>query len=244
MTGEREPDEPFRPPLPMEDRLWRHPSELAASQRGTTSNITVSTVKSPVKQAIGLATLGAVGGALVVTGLFLTIGRDGATTETATQPVIQTLALDPIVPLMQAVPVDTWPTAVVAEVAPGIGEIAVSGPDGVRKGSGVLFRSDGFLLTSADLVRGGSVFDVALQDGSNYAGTLLGTDAISGLAVVGIDQRDTPTARLGIMTPPPQVGDYSVALPGLADSADLVMAVVSALSVNVPISENQNLQGL
>ena len=33
VTGEEEPEEPYRPPLPVEDRLWRHPSEVAAAER-------------------------------------------------------------------------------------------------------------------------------------------------------------------------------------------------------------------
>ncbi len=228
----------------MEDRLWRHPSEVAAGLRATSTAVTVSTIRTPLKHAVGLATLGAVGGALVVTGLFVTLGSDTSAGEFAGTPVTEVVAMRPFAPVAQSVPADTWPTAVVETAAPGIARLVVTDPQGVTTGSGIMFRSDGYLLSSADLIGAAKTVSVTLGDGSTQEGTVVGTDEISGLAVVRVANRDAPTAVLGIMTAPPELGDYVVPVPGLADPGSLMMANISALSVNVPIDDTRNLHGL
>ncbi len=227
----------------MDDRLWRHPSEVAASLRATTAGVTVSTIRTPLKHAVGLATLGAVGGALVVTGLFVTLGSDTSVGEFAA-PATEVVAMRPFAPVALSVPAHTWPEAVVETAAPGIARVVVTTPTATSTGSAVMFRSDGYLLSSADLIGDATTVRVTLNDGSTHDGTVLGTDTISGLAVVQIPNRDTPTAVLGIMTAPPEVGDYVVAVPGAADPEELAMANISALSVNVPLDETRNLHGL
>lgn len=228
----------------MEDRLWRHPSEVAASHRAISGAVTVSVIRTPLKQALGLATLGAVGGALVVTGLFMTLGSDTQVDEFSAPTATEVVAMRPFAPVALSVPADTWPAAVVQAAAPGIVKLVVATPDGLSVGSGVMFRSDGFLLSSADLVGTASKVSVTLNDGALREGLVVGTDAISGLAVVKIQNGDTPTAVLGIMTAPPQVGDYVVAVPGRADAGGLAMTNISALSVEIPVDDTRNLHGL
>ena len=61
-----------------------------------------------------------------------------------------------------------------------------------------------------------------------------------------IDHDDTPTSPLAILKPAPQVGDYAVALPALADGdpVELDLRTIAATSINVPITDNLNLHGL
>ena len=58
--------------------MWRHPAEVAAGLRAATAATEVTTLQTPLRHAVALAALGAVGGAMVVTGLFLTLGGAAA----------------------------------------------------------------------------------------------------------------------------------------------------------------------
>lgn len=210
---------------------------------GTQTTVAVSTIRTPLRHAVGLATLGALGGALVVTGLFLSLGGSTVVDTPASEPVFEAIAVDPIVPIAQRVPAERWPAEVAAEAAPGVAHLIVPGPTRARFGSGVMYRTDGYLLTSEDLVGDAAQVDVVLADGSRHAGTVLGSDPISGLATVKIDVGDTAAARLALLVPPPAVGDYAVVVRAKANN-DYAMSTISALDVNVPVGQHQNLHGL
>lgn len=205
------------------------------------STVAVSTIRTPLRHALALASFGAVGGALVVTGLFLSLGS-GSDTEPA-EPVIQAVVVDPIVPIQQSVPADSWPATVAEQVAPGIALITAVDDLGATTGSGVVFRPDGYLLTSADLVADAVAVTVGFADGTVSPGEVLGTDDVSGLAVVKVDGSDIVAARLGLVVAPPEVGDYAVTVSARADS-ELHMATISAIGVSVPVAENFGLHGL
>lgn len=240
----------FRAPLPREDRLWRHPSELAAEQRAIADTaaaepvVHVATVRTSRRHAAAMAAVGALGGAIVVTGLFLTLGSSTAPTVEAAGPNVSTLvAFNPLVPVPRAVPEEEWPGAVTARVADAVVEMHA---DGTHVGAGVLIRNDGVILTSRSVVDGADEIVVRLHDGSSHPGTVLGQDAISGLAAVSIDHQDTPTAPLGIFIEQLRVGDVAVAVPALADGvpADVEPAAVAATSMNVPVADERHLHGL
>lgn len=65
--------------------------------------------------------------------------------------------------------------------APGGGGIVRGG------GSGVVLRSDGYILTNNHVVREATRIDVTLQNGKTYPAKLVGADAASDLAVLKID---------------------------------------------------------
>ncbi|MGI9624814.1 MAG: S1C family serine protease [Acidimicrobiales bacterium] len=244
MGGANNPEDDYRPPLPKEDRLWRHPSEVAAEQRAAV--VSVTTMRTSWKQALGLATVGALGGALVVTGLFLTLA--GSNPQIAeSEPIVSTLAMDPIVPIVpivRTVDPDEWVDAVITAVKPGLAQISVPSNEGDRTGSGVLIRSDGVILTSYDLLGDAEEVQVLLADARSFAGRVLGRDRISGLAVVAIENADTPTAPLAIPKPRPDLGDYAVAVSAPTNPMDLVRASITATAVNVPVQPDQDLHGL
>ena len=64
-------------------------------------------------------------------------------------------------------------------------------------GSGVILRSDGVILTNDHVVENATRIRVRLHDGRSFPGRVLGRDPATDLAVVKIDARDLPTARLG-----------------------------------------------
>ena len=236
----------FRPPLPREDRLWRHPSEMAAEQRAaaTEAVVHVSTVRTSWRHAAGMAAVGAVGGAIVVAGLFLTLGSSSTTVTAPASPNVSTLvAFDPVVPVPLSVPADEWADTVTGRVAESVVEIH---RDGTHVGAGVLIRNDGIILTSRSVVDGSDEVIVRLHDDTVHTATVLGQDAISGLATVSIDHPDTPTAPLGIFIERTEVGDVAVAVPALIDGLpdDLEPRTIAATSMNVPVADDRHLHGL
>ena len=70
-----------------------------------------------------------------------------------------------------------------------------SPPTGV--GSGVIFDSNGWILTNHHVVEGGEKFDVELKDGRVLPGTVYGIDTLTDLAIVKVDATGLPTAAIG-----------------------------------------------
>jgi serine protease Do len=64
-------------------------------------------------------------------------------------------------------------------------------------GSGVIFDARGYVLTNDHVVQGAQQIRVTLPDGRAFPGKLVGADPLTDLAVVKIDARDLPAARLG-----------------------------------------------
>lgn len=64
-------------------------------------------------------------------------------------------------------------------------------------GSGVIITSDGYIVTNNHVVAGASGVKVYLQDGTEYAATLVGRDELTDLAIVKIDAAGLPAATLG-----------------------------------------------
>jgi len=83
--------------------------------------------------------------------------------------------------------------AVAAAVSPAVVQIETR--NGL--GSGVLYDSDGHILTAAHVVAGGSKsVNVRLADGTSHKGTVVGSDDGTDVAVVQIDGTGLPTAVL------------------------------------------------
>jgi len=74
-----------------------------------------------------------------------------------------------------------------AAVAPAIVGLRATTPSGDRFGSGVVFRSDGHVLTNFHLVDGATSIEVTCADGRSHAARPAGSDPDSDLAVVAID---------------------------------------------------------
>jgi S1-C subfamily serine protease len=106
-------------------------------------------------------------------------------------------------------------------------------PSGV--GSGVIYDSQGHILTNDHVVEGARQLLVALPDGRSFTGRLIGGDPQTDLAVVQVTGDNLPVAPLGDSSQM-QVGDGVVAIGnalGLEGGPTVTAGVVSALGRTV-----------
>ena len=134
-------------------------------------------------------------------------------------------------------PLDAYSSTVVAvaeSLAPRVAALRVPGRRGEGAGSAVVLTGEGHLLTNAHVVSDASGGEVALADGTVAGFSVLGSDALSDLAVLRADRG---------LPPPPEYGDadglrvgelvVAVGNPlGLAGS--ITAGVVSALGRSMP----------
>jgi S1-C subfamily serine protease len=64
-------------------------------------------------------------------------------------------------------------------------------------GSGVIVSGNGYILTNSHVVKGAEDIKVILSDKREFKGKIVGTDPRTDLAVIKIDARDLPAAKLG-----------------------------------------------
>ena len=123
-----------------------------------------------------------------------TLGAVQAQTVTAPQPI--------------TIDEQSAVTAAAAKVSPAIVTITSSGaaqnpndPFGqipaTGVGSGVIFDSNGWIVTNKHVVAGSSQLQVALQDGRQFSGTIYGIDTLTDLAIVKVDATGLPVAPIG-----------------------------------------------
>lgn len=215
--GEREPPSAFRDPLPPEDRLWRHPTEVKPPPLPTRSTA-----------SWGLAVASGLIGAVLTFGL---VAATGGLDRSRSNPGVVREAVPVVAPTNLRIG-DTEPVVRIAEeVSPAIVRIEVSGTR-TGTGSGVVFRNDGFLLTNTHVVEGAESLRVILADGSEQEATLVGADRLTDVAVVHIDGPGPfPVAVLGSAASL-RVGQAAVAIGsplGLIGGSSVTTGVISAL---------------
>jgi S1-C subfamily serine protease len=94
---------------------------------------------------------------------------------------------------------------VAAKLSPAVVKITVEGQttdpfgniptEGV--GSGIIYDSNGWILTNQHVVAGATSLTVELKDGRQFPGRVYGVDTLTDLAIVKVDQTGLPTAPLG-----------------------------------------------
>jgi S1-C subfamily serine protease len=101
-------------------------------------------------------------------------------------------------------------------------------------GSGVAISSDGYMLTSAHVVAGGTGVAASFSDGRELSAEVIGADPLSDLALLRADARDLTPAELGDADEL-RVGQLVVAIGSPMGLAGTVTAgVVSALGRSLP----------
>lgn len=219
-------DEPFLPPLPQEDRLWRHPSEVGVAAPEGEAGRSASTSIWAVGAVAGLI------GAVFSLGVVTLVG--GLEPRVVERQVVERVAIPPVATSSVA----GGPGGVIEvadRISPAIARLEVLRGGEVRSGSGVVFRSNGYLLTNAHVVDGARKVQVELADGTHYEADVIGADPLTDIAVIKVDADDLPTAVLGTEVEL-QVGEPAIAIgspAGLRGGPSVTTGVVSALGRRV-----------
>src|SRR5215212_8702155 len=129
-----------------------------------------------------------------------------------------TQTAEPIKAAPESIPADEPVAKVASVLSPSVVQINVSGvqqtPYGAQKeegiGSGVIYRSDGYIITNNHVVEGSRNVEVAFADGSTEQGQVVGTDPTTDIAVVKVDRNDLPAASFA--SGDPIVGQAAVAV--------------------------------
>jgi serine protease Do len=116
------------------------------------------------------------------------------------------------------IPADEPVARVASRVGPSVVQINVSGvqktPFGRQKeegiGSGVIYRSDGYIITNNHVVEGSRDVEVAFADGTTERGKVVGTDPTTDIAVIKADRTGLPAASFA--SGDPIVGQMAVAV--------------------------------
>jgi S1-C subfamily serine protease len=224
-----EPDDELDPDgsrdrlLPPDDRLWRHPSEVASAggaRGGAPASATaVETPSSPEGRMWTVAILSGVIGALLATGVVYAVGM--ARTRHVMVPALERD--------VDGRPVATFAStgspggfAVAAQhVQPSCAVLVARDAHGTRISVGVVFRSDGMVLTAAHTVDGAQTITASVGGKQKLTAHLVAEDRGSDLAVVKLAGTGFVPAALGSALDL-QIGDpvISVGPDGTADGCD------------------------
>lgn len=227
------------PPLPPDDRLWRHPSELGGRAETAAAGAGRTPRSAPWPAVVSAALAG---GLLTVAVLALT---GGIPTRTIEHPVVEKVAMTPVVssPMVRG---DRGVDTVTSQVGPAIVRLEVEGEEGSTSASGVLFRNDGMILTSARPLRGSSRVSAVLADGRRLPAEVLGVDDATDVAVVDIEGEDFPVVVLG-STEQLSVGAPTIAIGsplGVDGAPFATTGVISATSRKVATADGGWLHGM
>lgn len=100
-------------------------------------------------------------------------------------------------------------------------------------GSGVIIRSDGYVLTNNHVVRKADDIEVTLSDGRKFKGKVVGRDSFTDLALVKIEANKLPIIRFG-KSDQVKPGDWAIAI-GNPSGLDhtVTFGIISALGRSI-----------
>ena len=136
--------------------------------------------------------------------------------------------------------------AIAAHVLPSVVSINVNGSGQQDTGSGIILRSDGYILTNNHVVSaasGGGTVSVVFNDGSTARARIIGTDQEDDLAVIKVNKTGLPAATLGSSSAV-RVGDPVLAVGSpLGLTGTVTSGIVSALNrpVDTTADQQQNI---
>jgi len=105
-------------------------------------------------------------------------------------------------------------------------------------GSGVIIDGSGYIITNNHVVEGAQAIQIELHDGTTYAASIVGTDALSDIAVIKADASNLPDAHLGA-SGDLAVGEWVVAIGNsLGEGISASQGIVSRLNVSITVSGN------
>jgi putative serine protease PepD len=196
-----EEEGPYLAWLPPDDRLWRHPSEGPVPEEPPSSESgegggaggshsvpshVAGWARHPSARIWAIAVVAAIVGAVAATGVGMLTGafEQQTTVVHSVAPTVPTVTLTSTT----ANGVD-W-SGVDDAIAPSVVSIQVTTASGPATGSGFLFEpgngDNSYIVTDSSLVAGASGIQVSLVGGQQYRGKVVGSDPMSGLALVSV----------------------------------------------------------
>lgn len=240
------PAGPIAPPAPTV-AAEAPPAEPPRSERQP-GRILLPLVSGFVGAVIALAAVAGVGG--------LELADEPATTSTTTTTLLDEATEAVTTPLSGSTTLQLREANVDAV---GVGEIVIPSivsvqivqetPAGLRElgsGSGVVFDTEGHIITNDHVAAGGPDYRVVFADGRVYEATLVGTDPVTDLAVLKIAADNLVPIEFG-SADELSVGDPTVAVGnplGLDGGPSLTVGVLSAIDRQVQTSASDILHGM
>jgi len=103
-------------------------------------------------------------------------------------------------------------------------------------GSGVIYRSDGYIITNHHVIEGAAAVEVLLSDGDRYTAEIVGSDELNDLAVLRIERDGLPAIDLRPSDEPVRVGETVVAIGSpFGLDATVTSGIISALNRDLRI---------
>ena len=103
-------------------------------------------------------------------------------------------------------------------------------------GSGIIIRPNGYILSNYHVIKNADKINVTLKDGKKFEAKLIAQDSYSDLAIIKIDAKDLPIAKLGdskTLRP----GDWVIAIGSpLGLEHTVTLGIISALSRHVGVT--------
>ncbi|WP_232819010.1 S1C family serine protease [Homoserinimonas sp. OAct 916] len=183
--------------------------------------------------AVGAVVGGAAGGGIV--GLYALNQNGSSTSSTASAPSNITVNN----------PNDaTMVTAVAQKASPSVVTISVEGNNTGGTGTGIILSADGYVLTNTHVVTlDGAINDPSIQVSDNsghlYTAKVVGTDPISDLAVIKLQDASGLTPATFADSSKLNVGDAAIAIGApLGLSGTVTNGIVSALNRSITIASS------
>ena len=218
-------------PLPPEDRLWRHPSELRGLV-GAGQNPAPTTAEASLRRGLLVTTVAAALTGAILAGAAVWIIAPAR--QVVTERVIERQLVERPTSIVNASLNGIDVVAIADTVKPSIVRLEVLGAIGavVGSGSGVIFRDDGHVMTNAHVIEGARAIEIVLSDGQRLAAEQIGADALTDVAVIKVEaDRALPAILLGSTTSL-RVGEPAIAIGSplrLAGGPTVTVGVVSAI---------------
>jgi S1-C subfamily serine protease len=174
--------------LPPDDRLWRHPSELAVAGSARSGS------RSADNRMWTVAILSGIIGALLATGAVYAVGGV-RTRKVAVAALERDVDSTPVVTLASTSAESSFVTGAERVQSSCVILVARNGHE-TRVSNGVVFRSDGMVLTTAHMVDGAQSLTATIGT-RKIAARLVASDPASDLAIVKLQGSSFDPAPMG-----------------------------------------------
>jgi S1-C subfamily serine protease len=202
---------------------------------------TTGTVDAPEKtprrgRGVLAALLAALLGAAIGTGTTLAVLSPDDTTGTVTAPSIEVNGEQ--ASIVPAVAQAVTPSVVRIDIEGGIGASPLAPGGAPALGSGVIYRSDGYILTNHHVIDGAEAVRVRLSSGDILDAEVIGSDALNDLAVLRVDRSGLPAVNVRSPDEPLIVGETVVAIGSpFGLDASVTTGIISALNREIAVDE-------